>query len=195
MDKIYLKIIHLQNNYEFVARYLPALIFTIILEISIYYYNNITIDLGSFDILKIPLFITFSLIITIIPKMIATSISGFLQNIYWDNFGNSTIKFINNTNNLEYKSLIDKFNDDDKLILELLGKTREDKKLLSKNIYYGFFRNFSFLILIYLILNLIYFKYFIIGNIFLMCFSMLMIYISSQRYSEQICKSYIEKDK
>ena len=97
MDKIYLKIIHLQNNYEFVARYLPALIFTIILEISIYYFNNITIDLGSFDILKIPLFVTFSLIITIIPKMIATSISGFLQNIYWDNFGNSTIKFINNT--------------------------------------------------------------------------------------------------
>jgi len=194
VGNIYIKIINLvKYNYEFIARYLPALIFTIIFEISILYFNKITFDLGIFDLAKIPLFIMFSLIIAVIPKIISINVSGYLQTVYWNKCGNSTIKFINNTNNLLYKDLVNKFKNDDELISKLLKETRGDKKLLSKNIFYGFFRNFSFLVLIFLIINLIYFKYFIIENIILMVFSMIMIYISSQRYSEQICKCYIEK--
>lgn len=194
MTKIYIKLINLvKYNYEFTARYLPALIFTIILEIFILYFNQITFDLGIFDLAKIPLFITFSLIVSVIPKIISTNISGFVQKLYWDKYGNSIIKFLNKTNNLQYKDLLNKFKNNDELIAILLKETREDKRLLSKNIFYGFFRNFTLLVLIFLVINLIYFQYFIIENMILLLFCMLMIYISSQRYIEQICKSYVEK--
>lgn len=194
MGKIYIKIINLvKYNYEFTARYLPALIFTIILETSILYFNKINFDLGIFDLAKIPLFIMFSLIISVIPKIIATNISGFVQTLYWDKFGNSIITFLQKTNNISYKELLNKFQTTDELIANLLKETRNDKKLLSKNIFYGFFRNFTFLVLIFLIINLIYFQYFTIENMILMIFCIIMLYISNQRYIEQICKSYIEK--
>lgn|GEM_PF-2307282 len=194
MGKIYIKIINLvKYNYEFTARYLPALIFTIILETSILYFNKINFDLGIFDLAKIPLFIMFSLIISVIPKIIATNISGFVQTLYWDKFGNSIITFLQKTNNISYKELLNKFQTTDELIANLLKETRNDKKLLSKNIFYGFFRNFTFLVLIFLIINLIYFQYFTIENMILMIFCIFMLYISNQRYIEQICKSYIEK--
>ncbi|QHG91416.1 hypothetical protein CVO_06015 [Sulfurimonas sp. CVO] len=194
MGKIYIKIINLvKYNYEFTARYLPALIFTIILETSILYFNKINFDLGIFDLAKIPLFIMFSLIISVIPKIIATNISGFVQTLYWDKFGNSIITFLQKTNNISYKELLNKFQTTDELIANLLKETRNDKKLLSKNIFYGFFRNFTFLVLIFSIINVIYFQYFTIENMILMIFCIFMLYISSQRYIEQICKSYIEK--
>jgi len=194
VGKIYIKIINLvKYNYEFTARYLPALIFTIILETSILYFNKINFDLGIFDLAKIPLFIMFSLIISVIPKIIATNISGFVQTLYWDKFGNSIITFLQKTNNISYKELLNKFQTTDELIANLLKETRNDKKLLSKNIFYGFFRNFTFLVLIFSIINVIYFQYFTIENMILMIFCIFMLYISSQRYIEQICKSYIEK--
>lgn len=194
MGKIYIKIINLvKYNYEVTARYLPALIFTIILEISILYFNKINFDLGIFDLAKIPLFIMFSLIISVIPKIIATNIPGFVQTLYWDKYGNSIITFLEKTNNMSYKELLSVFQTHDELIANLLKETRNDKKLLSKNIFYGFFRNFTFLIIIFLIINLIYFQYFIIENIILMIFCIMMLYISNQRYIEQICKSYIEQ--
>ncbi len=194
MGKIYIKIINLvKYNYEFTARYLPALIFTIIFEISILYFNKINFDLGIFDLAKIPLFIIFSLIISVIPKIIATNISGFVQTLYWNKYGNSIISFLEKTNNIRYKEILNEFQTKDELVTNLLKETRNDKKLLSKNIFYGFFRNFSFLVLIFLIINLIYFQYFIVENIILMIFCIIMIYISTQRYVEQICKSYLEK--
>jgi hypothetical protein len=194
VGKIYIKIINLvKYNYEFTARYLPALIFTIIFEISILYFNKINFDLGIFDLAKIPLFIIFSLIISVIPKIIATNISGFVQTLYWNKYGNSIISFLEKTNNIRYKEILNEFQTKDELVTNLLKETRNDKKLLSKNIFYGFFRNFSFLVLIFLIINLIYFQYFIVENIILMIFCIIMIYISTQRYVEQICKSYLEK--
>lgn len=194
MGKIYIKIINLvKYNYEFTARYLPALIFTIIFEISILYFNKINFDLGIFDLAKIPLFIIFSLIISVIPKIIATNISGFVQTLYWNKYGNSIISFLEKTNNIRYKEILNEFQTKDELVTNLLKETRNDKKLLSKNIFYGFFRNFSFLVLIFLIINLIYFQYFVVENIILMIFCIIMIYISTQRYVEQICKSYLEK--
>ena len=193
MSKSYIKIINLvKYNYEFTARYLPALIFTIISEIYILYYNQISFDLGIFDLAKIPLFIIFSLIISVIPKIISTNISGFIQKLYWDKYGNSIIKFLSTTKNLQYKNLLDKFENNDELISKLLKATRGDKKLLSKNIFYGFFRNFTFLVLVFLIANAIYFQYFIMENVILIIFCIIMTYISSQRYIEQICKSYVE---
>lgn len=74
----------------------------------------------------------------------------------------------------------------------MLKVTREDKLLFSKNIFYGFMRNFSFLIFIFLMINLYYFNYFIIENLLLLISSFICLYISSQRYAEQIIKSYIE---
>ena len=194
MGKFYIKIINLvKYNYEFTARYLPALIFTILFEVSILNFNKIVFNLGIFDLAKIPLFIIFSLIIAVIPKIISTNVSGFIQTLYWDIYGNSIIKYLNKTSNINYKNLLNKFNNNDELVAILLKETREDKKLLSKNIFYGFFRNFTFLVLVFLIINIIYFQYFIIENVIFIFFCFLMIYISSQRYIEQICKSYLEK--
>jgi len=194
VGKFYIKIINLvKYNYEFTARYLPALIFTILFEVSILNFNKIVFNLGIFDLAKIPLFIIFSLIIAVIPKIISTNVSGFIQTLYWDIYGNSIIKYLNKTSNINYKNLLNKFNNNDELVAILLKETREDKKLLSKNIFYGFFRNFTFLVLVFLIINIIYFQYFIIENVIFIFFCFLMIYISSQRYIEQICKSYLEK--
>lgn len=192
---IYLKIINLVKfNYEFTARYLPALIFTITIILCLLKSQYIILELGFFDFLKLPLVISTSLIITVIPKIIATSISGFIQESYWKKYGNSIINYLNNSNNDIYKRLLTLFNSDNELISDLLKKTRNDKKLLSKNIFYGFCRNSLFLIFIFLIINLIYFNYLIILNFFIFVFCILMVYISSQRYIEQLLKSYIEKE-
>jgi len=194
MNNIYIKIINLvKYNYEFTARYLPALIFTIFLELCILYFNQITFDLGILDIAKIPLFVIFSLIVAVVPKIIATNISGYIQTLYWDNYGNSIIFFLRKTKNLMYKKLLNIYRNNDELVSNLLQKTRDDKKLLSKNIFYGFFRNFSFLVFIFLVINLFYFKFYILENLALFIFNLILMYISNQRYIEQLCKSYIEK--
>ena len=123
MGKIYIKIINLvKYNYEFTARYLPALIFTIIFEISILYFNKINFDLGIFDLAKIPLFIIFSLIISVIPKIIATNISGFVQTLYWNKYGNSIISFLEKTNNIRYKEILNEFQTKDELVITTPNK-------------------------------------------------------------------------
>ena len=104
---IYLKIINLVKfNYEFTARYLPALIFTITIILCLLKSQYIILELGFFDFLKLPLVISTSLIIAVIPKIIATSISGFIQESYWKKYGNSIINYLNNSNNDIYKRLL-----------------------------------------------------------------------------------------
>jgi hypothetical protein len=194
MTGIYFKIIKFlsKQEYELKARYIPSLIFTGTIMTMIYFKYLVNLDLGFMDFLKIPLIILISLFITLVPKFCSTTISGYLQTIYWDKFGNPTIKYIKKSKNSEYKKLLTLFESDDKLLSNMLKITRECKLLFSKNIFYGFMRNFTFLILSLLFVNLIYFNYFIFENCLVFFLSFVCLYISSQRYSEQIIKSYIE---
>lgn len=194
MNNLYFKIIKFlaKNEYELKARYLPALIFTLIFEVAIVLKYYPILGLGWLDLLKIPLVIFSALFIALLPKFCATIISGYIQTVYWDKFGNTTIKYIQRSNNKVYRNILEIFDCEDKLISDMLKVTREDKLLFSKNIFYGFMRNFSFLIFTFFMINLYYFNYFIIENLLVLIFSFVCLYISSQRYAEQIIKSYIE---
>ena len=194
MNSLYYKIIKMlaKNEYELKARYWPALIFTLIFEVAIVSKYYPILGLGWLDLLKIPLVVFSALFIALLPKFCATTISGYIQTLYWDKFGNTTIKYIQKSKNKVYRDLLEIFDCEDKLISNMLKITREDKLLFSKNIFYGFMRNFSFLIFIFLMINLYYFNYFIIENLLLLISSFICLYISSQRYAEQIIKSYIE---
>ncbi len=194
MNNLYFKIIRLlvKNEYELKARYLPALIFTLIFEVAIVSKYYPILGLGWLDLLKIPLVIFSALFIALLPKFCATTISGYIQTLYWDKFGNTTIKYIQKSKNKVYCNLLGIYDCEDKLISDMLKVTREDKLLFSKNVFYGFMRNFSFLIFIFFMINLYYFNYFIIENLLILIFSFICLYISSQRYAEQIIKSYIE---
>lgn len=194
MNNLYFKIIKFlaKNEYELKARYLPALIFTLIFEVAIVLKYYPILGLGWLDLLKIPLVIFSALFIALLPKFCATIISGYIQTVYWDKFGNTTIKYIQRSKNKVYRNILEIFDCEDKLISDMLKVTREDKLLFSKNIFYGFMRNFSFLIFTFFMINLYYFNYFIIENLLVLIFSFVCLYISSQRYAEQIIKSYIE---
>lgn len=194
MTGIYFKIIKFlsKQEYELKARYIPSLIFTSAIMTMIYFKYLVNLDLGIVDYLKIPLIILTSLFITLLPKFCATTISGYLQTLYWDKFGNPTIKYLKKSKNSEYQNLLTLFENDDKLMSNMLKTTRECKLLFSKNIFYGFMRNFSFLVLVLFFINLIYFNYFIFENCLVFFLSFICLYISSQRYAEQIIKSYIE---
>ena len=150
------------------------------------------LGLGYLDILKIPLIIFTSLFVALLPKFCGTIISGYLQNIYWDRYGNTAIKYIKRSTNKVYQSLLKQYDNEEQLLSDMLKVTRGDRLLFSKNIIYGFMRNFSFLVLCLLMINYIYFDYFIKENLFLLLFLGICLYISSQRYAEQILKSYIE---
>jgi len=194
MNNMYFKIMRWlsKQEYEFKARYIPALIFTISLLIMIYFKYLVNLDLGWIDLLKIPILVFSSLFITLVPKFCATTISGYIQTLYWDKCGNTTIKYIKKSKNTEYLNLLKLFDNEDKLISDMLRETRENKLLFSKNIFYGFMRNFSFLVFSFLLINLAYFNYFIFENIVILFFSLICLFIASQRYAEQIIKSYIE---
>ena len=194
MNSLYFKIIKLlgKNEYELKARYFPAAIFTLSLEIMIVAKYYPILGIGYLDILKIPLIIFTSLFIALLPKFCGAILSGYLQTIYWDRYGNTTIKYLKKSTNEVYKNLLERYNNEDQLLSDMLKITREDRLLFSKNIIYGFMRNFSFLVLCLLVINYIYFDYFIKENLFLLLFLGICLYISSQRYAEQILKSYVE---
>ena len=137
MTKIYFDIIKFlaRDEYDFKARYFPAVLFTIILEVVVLYKYQVEFDLGWLSILKTTIFILFSFFIALIPKNIATIVSGYLQTIVWNNIGNPTIDYIKSNN---YTKLLDNVSEKE-LLTEMLKVTREDKKLLAKNIFYGFF--------------------------------------------------------
>lgn len=181
-----------KNEYELKARYIPALIFMIVLEFAIinkYFYE---LDLGWLSMLKIPLLIISSLFLALLPKFCSVIISGYLQTLFWDKYGNTTILYIKKSKKPSFQKLLKLYDNSDSLLNNMLKATRDDRKLFSKNIFYGFMRNFSFLILCFLLINIIYFNYFIFTNIIILVVTLFCLYIASQRYAEQIIMSYIE---
>lgn len=190
MTKVYFNIVKFlaKDEYDFKARYFPALLFTIILEIIILYKYQVEFNLGWLSILKTTLFILFSLFITLIPKNIATIVSGYLQTLVWDSNGNPTINYIKSNN---YTELLNNISERE-LLSEMLKVTRSDRKLLSKNIYYGFFRNASFLVFSFLLVNAIYLNFYVLETLSIFVVFLILLYISAQRYSEQIIQSYME---
>lgn len=194
MTGLYIKIIRLlaKNEYDLKARYFPALIFSILLALMLYERFQETLDFGWLDFLKLPLFIITALLFALIPKIIAPTVSGFIQTAYWNKYGNTTVKYIQRSNKKIHTNLLSLFDDTDLLIYDMLAVTREDKKLLAKNIFYGFMRNSSFLAVLLLAINVMYFQYALILNIVTCLMLFILLYISAQRYAEQITNSYLE---
>jgi len=190
MTKVYFNIIKFlaRDEYDFKARYFPALLFTITLEVIILYKYQVEFDLGWLSILKTTLFILFSLFIALIPKNIATIVSGYLQTIVWDSVGSPTINYLKSNG---FESLLDNKSDKD-LLTEMYQVTRKDKKLLAKNIFYGFFRNASFLLFIFLLVNVKYLNFYLFETLVVFVIFIILMIISTQRYAEQITKSYME---
>lgn len=179
-------------DYELKARYFPALIFSLCLALMIYVRFQEALDFGWLDILKLPLFILSALLFAVIPKIIAPIVSGYIQTAYWNNYGNTTVKYIQRSKKKIYTDLLDLFDDTDALLHDMLAVTRPDKKLLAKNIFYGFMRNLSFLAVLLLVINISYFQYALIANSVTCLILFGLLYIASQRYAEQITNSYLE---
>lgn len=194
MTGLYIKIIRLlaKNEYDLKARYFPALIFSILLALMLYVCFQETLDFGWLDFLKLPLFIITALLFALIPKIIAPTVSGYIQTAYWNKYGNTTVKYIQRSNKKIHIELLSLFDDTDILMHDMLAVTREDKKLLAKNIFYGFMRNLSFLAVLLLVINAAYFQYALIINMVTCLILFLLLYISAQRYAEQITNSYLE---
>ena len=193
---MYFKAIRYLSNpkltYELIARYLPALLFSIALEICLFLKLNLWHSLPVLDMLKIPLVIIATIFLALIPKFISTSITSYAQTAYWNKTGNSTIKYIQNSRKKLYLSLLQLFETTDELMQDMLKATRADSKLQSKNIIYGFFRNFSFLAFAFLLINWQYFDFYVIETTIVVLVSTSCLYISSQNYAEQIIQSYIQ---
>jgi hypothetical protein len=190
MTKIYFNIVKFlaRDEYDFKARYFPAILFTIMLEMLILYKYQVEFDLGWLSLLKTTLFILFSLFIALIPKYIATVVSGYFQSLVWNNIGNPTINYIKSN---DYKVLLNNVTEQE-LLSEMLKVTRKDRKLLSKNIFYGFFRNGSFLVFSFVLIDVIYLNFYVLESLSMFVIFIILLYISAQRYAEQITQSYME---
>jgi hypothetical protein len=193
MTKLFWKITRYlaQDEYELKARYLPALLFTIITIISLYYKYRFELNFRLIHLISMPLILIGALFVALIPKSIATEVSGYLQSLYFNRIGNPIIGYVNKNS---YSYLLNR-QDPNKLVSDMKKVTRRDRKVISKNIFYGIFRNTSFLILIYLIIDLLLFKNYIYTVLIIFIISLVLIPISVQRYAEQLTQSYVELKK
>ncbi|MDD3467956.1 MAG: hypothetical protein PHE67_12470 [Campylobacterales bacterium] len=194
MVGLYLKFIRLlaKNEYDLKARYIPALIFSSAFFGILYIHFHSLINFGWLDFLKLPTLIVLVLIFSIVPKTIAVIVSGYIQSMYWNKYGNTTIKYIQASKKEMHTDLLNLFDDNDALLQDMLAVTRNDRRLLSKNIFYGFMRNGAFLVTLFLFINIVYFKYVLITNAIICLLSYIFLYMSAQRYAEQIVNSYLE---
>jgi hypothetical protein len=200
------------DSYELGARYIPAFIFEILFLFSFYEYLNIDLNILKQLNEIFPLSVYFPALILIFSfpiKAILRLIGEILENIIWQLI-NPTIFYIKHrVKNLEkiiifikecgetkqsLKNIIEKDECHQALVEYLKTKTRDDKKLRTKLIEHGFFRNSFAGFLLLAILDGIFIKrYWFFYLIFTLIFFILMLMHSYWSYPKQLMNSFREK--
>ncbi len=200
------------DSYELGARYIPALIFELLLVYS-FKEKLIFLNLQTLKELNeiFPLSVYFPILILIFlfpVKAILRLIGEIVENIIWL-LKHPTITYISyrvkNTKNIiidlkncpgekNLKELIENKECHRFLIEFLKTKTRNDKKLKSKLIEHGFFRNMfaGFLLLFFIDILFIhkYWKFYLFSSFL---FFIGMIIYSYYSYPKQLINSYLER--
>ena len=200
------------DSYELGARYIPALIFELLLVYS--FKEKLTfLNLQTLKELNeiFPLSIYFPILILIFlfpAKAILRLIGEIIENLIWS-LKHPTITYITcrvkNTESVfihlkncsrerNLKQLVENKKCHRFLIEFLKAKTRNDKKLKSKLIEHGFFRNMfaGFLLLSFIDVLFIH-KYWKFYSFFSFLFFIGMIIYSYYSYPKQLINSYLER--
>lgn len=174
----------LLDSYNLCARFAPGFLFIT----AVYFllgYNIETLQNNSI------LFIVLLFILSGVCGFISSSLIKFIEQKLWKLWINPTILYLKRNKKDIYKDLFKKHNNDDNIIIYLLEITRGDKKLFWKNVSYGFFRNSILLSLVclYFSHSTSYFKL----NLCVCVVIVVMTFVCSVYYAEQVIKSYQEK--
>ena len=122
------------GSYNICARFAPGFLFII----SIYFLLGYDIDkLGQNSIIFMVLFI----ILSGVCGFISATLIKIIERILWKLIGNPTIIYLKIVEKFFYQELLEKYKNDEDIMIDILRTTRDDNKLFWKNIAYGFFRN------------------------------------------------------
>lgn len=135
------------------------------------------------------IFITLIIILSIISGFASASLIKFIEWFVWKNF-NPTIYYLKSHHKELYANLLLKYKDDKQIIINILTTTREDSKLLWKNIAYGFFRNSILLSFICLFFSCQ--TQYLYWNLGICLFIVFMTFVSTCYYAHQAIESYKE---
>lgn len=171
------------GTYNLCARFAPGFLFIV----SIYIlkgYDLTKLETNSF------VYIVAIAILSFACGSTSASIIKIAERSFWGKFGNPIIIYLKCYKKDLYDSLFEKFKNDDVIKTEILKITRNDEKLLWKNISYGFFRNS-------ILLSIIGFYFSYLTGYFcinlMVCFSIIvMTLLSTILYAQQAIESYIE---
>lgn len=170
------------GSYNLCARFAPGFLFIL----AVYF-------LLGYDIEKLEsnslIFITLIIILSIISGFASASLIKFIEWFVWKNF-NPTIYYLKSHHKELYKNLLLKYKDDKQIIINILTTTREDSKLLWKNIAYGFFRNSILLSFICLFFSCQ--TQYLYWNLGICLFIVFMTFVSTCYYAHQAIESYKE---
>jgi len=171
------------GTYNLCARFAPGFLF-IVLVYTLKGYDLSRLETNSF------VYIVTIVILSFICGSISAGIIKIAERLLWRKFGNPTIIYLKCYKKDLYNGLFRKFGNDDAIKTEILKITRNDEKLLWKNISYGFFRNS-------ILLSIIGFYFSYLAGYFcinlIVYFSILvMTCLSTILYAQQAIESYIE---
>lgn len=184
IDTLFKKI----GTYNIFARFLPSFLYVCYFDML----NEKIISRTIANFLDIHILIILA-IVAIPFALISAMISSLIQQFIWRKLGNPIIKTFKKTDLKLFKKLKNKYHEDYKIISHILSVTRQDEKLLMKNIFHGFFRNSIILsLLVTAIMCLINYDYFLYANIFIFCFNLIFSFLSAVYYRKQLFNSYME---
>lgn len=170
------------GSYNICARFAPGFLFII----SIYFLLGYDIDkLGQNSIIFMVLFI----ILSGVCGFISATLIKIIERILWKLIGNPTIIYLKIVEKFFYQELLEKYKNDEDIMIDILRTTRDDNKLFWKNIAYGFFRNSILLSLTCFCFS--HTQYFI-ANLIVSVATIIMTFVSSIYYAHQAIKSYQE---
>lgn len=171
------------GSYNICARFAPGFLFVIALYFLLGY------DITYLESNSV-IFMTLVIILSTISGFASASIIKFFEQSLWK-IRHPTILYLKYYQTEIYNELLEEYKDDNKIITNILKVTREDSKLLWKNIAYGFFRN-SILLSIACLFFSYQTQYFCwnLGNCLFVVF---MTCVNSYYYAHQAIESYKEK--
>lgn len=171
------------GSYNLCARFAPGFLFIIAMYFLLGY-DTETLQNNSI------VFMILFFILSGVCGFSSASIIKIIEKLLWK-IKNPTILYLSIFKKDIYKDLLKKHSNDNNIIIYLLEITRCDNKLLWKNVSYGFFRNSILLSLVCL-----YFSYYTLYfslSLYVCVAIVVMTFVCSFYYAEQVIKSYQEK--
>lgn len=173
----------LLDSYNICARFAPGFLFVSTMYFLLGY------DIKTLQNNRI-LFVILLFILSGVCGFSSASLIKIIEKLLWK-IKNPTILYLSIFEKDIYRDLLKKHNNGNNIITYLLEITRDDNKLFWKNVAYGFFRNSILLSLVclYFSHSTLYFNL----NLWICISIVVMTFVCSVYYAEQVIKSYQEK--